>query len=726
MKTKIDTTIDIVDITDTVYTSKVINTTDNVPLPVLNSRLPKLRFGITDPAQKRAAGNIVKFLAALVIVTLIARGTSSATLAKVDVSTPSKGEIVESVTGTATVSVKDTLDITVPEGLTIEEMFVGAGQKINNGDAVAKFDMEEVTEMLTRETASLDKLLLDLEKLERTESTDSTSLSNAQKSLQRAQEDYNTTKAANDEDIASAQSALDEAIAAHSDEIDTTSLDNARRSLQRAQDDYNSVKAQGITDVAAAQDTLNDARAQTAESIDTSSLDNAQRNLQRAQEDRASTIADSNNEIWTAQDALSTAQSDEQAKYEAWQAAVAAAAPDKDTAEQAYKSAQSKTEQAWNSLTSAQNKADSSILSADRKVEDAVSSLTKAEQDYNKNIQQTNEALQSDIDKAVAALETAESKANDNLLSAQRKVEDAEASLAKAESDYYKSIEQASEAVQNEIDKNRTALETAKSKANDSLLAAQRKVDDAQTSLAKAEQDYGKSAQQTSDTATQNKISASSLQLDIAAQEKIVDDLQLLVKNEGIVYTDLSGTVSAAKSDGSVSGKDPLVSFLDGSKGFEASLQLSESDAEKLAVGEECEVSAGGSSMYYNPTVTGVVSSISAPDDNDKVTLVIRLPEGDWTVGQRVDIQAVQGRDTYEQCVPLTALHSDNSGYYLLTVEQKVTVLGVENVVVKTAVTISASDDNSAAVRGAFDRNSKVITGSDKAVEAGDRVRVNE
>lgn len=722
MKSKIDTTIDIIEVTDTPLTTEITNNTDNARLSPINSRLPKLNFGITDPAQKRAAGNIVKFLAVLVVVTLIARGTSSATLAKVDVSTPSRGEIVESVTGTATVSVKDTLDITVPEGLTIEEMFVGAGQKINSGDAVAQFDMEEVAEMLTRETASLDKLLLDLEKLERTERTDSTSLENAKKNLQRAQEDYNDTKTANDEDVADAQSDLDEAIAAFADEVDTASLDNARRNLQRAQDDYDSVKAQGIADVAEANDALNEVKAEGAEAVDATALENAQRNLRRAQEDRDSTIADSDAEIWAAQDALSEAESDEYAKYKAWKTADAA---DEAAAKQAYISAQAKTEQAWNTLSTVQSKADNNILNADRKVEDAVSSLEKAEKDYNKSVQQINDSFQSDVDKAVTALETAESKANDNLLSAQRKIEDAESSLAKAESDYYKNIEQASEAVQNEIDKCRTALESAKSKARDSLLSAQRKVDDAQTSLSKAEQDYSKSAQQTADTSAQNEISAASLRLDVAAQKKTVEDLQLMVKNEGIVYTGLSGTVATAKADGSVSGKDPIVSFLDGSKGFEASLQLSKSDAEKLAVGEEYEVSAGGSSMYYNPTVTGVVSSISASDDNDKVTLAVRLPDGDWTVGQRVEVQAVQGRDTYEQCVPLTALHSDNSGYFLLTVEQKVTVLGVENVVVKTAVTITASDDDNAAVRGAFDRSSKVITSSDKAVEAGDRVRIN-
>ena len=77
---------------------------------VLN-RLPALpRF--SDPAQRRAGGHLIQFLAGLLALTLIARGTSGATLAKVDVSGPSRGEIVEAVTGNATVSARDTLDIT--------------------------------------------------------------------------------------------------------------------------------------------------------------------------------------------------------------------------------------------------------------------------------------------------------------------------------------------------------------------------------------------------------------------------------------------------------------------------------------------------------------------------------------------------------------------------------------------------------------------------------------
>jgi len=311
-------------------------------------------------------------------------------------------------------------------------------------------------------------------------------------------------------------------------------------------------------------------------------------------------------------------------------------------------------------------------------------------------------------------------------LSAKRRVEDSEASLAKAEKDYNLNLQQASEAVQAEIKKAQTSLEAAQTKAEDDLPDAARRIEDAETSLSKASSDFNKSSQQLADTATQNSISAVSLELDIAKQQSLVDELSELMENGGVVYTDLEGVVSSAMSEGSITAQNPLISFMDGTRGFEAQLQIGRSDAEKLAVGDECEVTTGGGSLYYRPTVTGTISGISTPDESDKVTVMIRLPDGDWTGGQRVDVQAVQSRDTYDLCVPISALRSDNTGYYLFTVEQKSTVLGVENVVRRTPVTVTASDDSNAAISGPVGRDSQIITASNKAVEAGDRVRMNE
>ena len=129
--------------------------------------------------------------------------------------------------------------------------------------------------------------------------------------------------------------------------------------------------------------------------------------------------------------------------------------------------------------------------------------------------------------------------------------------------------------------------------------------------------------------------------------------------------------------------------------------------------------------MYYSPIVTGSVTGISSPDPDDKVTVTIRLPEAEWSRGQRVDIKVELSRDIYFFCVPLSAIRSDNSGYYLLTVEQSSTVLGVENVVVRIPVSISASDDSMAAVQGPVERTSGIIVGSNKSIRGGDRVRVD-
>ena len=130
--------------------------------------------------------------------------------------------------------------------------------------------------------------------------------------------------------------------------------------------------------------------------------------------------------------------------------------------------------------------------------------------------------------------------------------------------------------------------------------------------------------------------------------------------------------------------------------------------------------------MYFTPTVAGTISGISLPDVNDRVTVAIRLPGSDWTQGQRVDVQVVLSSGNYDLCVPVSALHSDNTGYYLYTVEKSSTVLGLQNTVTRVNVNIAASDSDSVSVRGPVSRDSQVIVSSNKAVVAGDRVRVNE
>ena len=677
----------------------------------------------SDPNQRRIGGYILNFTVGLLVVTLIVRGTNAATLARVEIANPVRAEIVEAVTGKANVTVCDTLDISTPEGLTIEEIFVGQGRSVNVGDAIARFDMEELQEKLTRESVALDKLFFDLEKLERSENSDSASLESAGRSLLRAQEDYTAVKTQGEADVASAREALEEARESQAEDPDIAAINTARRNLERTREDYEAVAAQNNSDIAAAQDALDTAIKKQTESPNSNAMNTAYLNLSRAREDFNSAQALYDKDTADAFAAYHNAQNNASIKLSEWENADEA---DKPLAHQAYQEAQAVLVNALTTYETVRNRSEESLTSAKRRLEDATIAVQNAEQDYYKGSEQASDSRQTEIDKAREALESVGKRADENLLSASRRVEDAEIALQNAQEDYLKSSERASDTLQDEIDKAQDAYISAQKRANENLNNAARQIEDAEASLARAGRDYEKSEQQCVDTALQNNINAATLKLDIEEQKNLVDTLNLLIGTEGILYSDTGGIVSSVKSEGSTTNQDAIVAFMDSAKGFEANLQIDKSDADKLVVGEACEVTTGGGSMYYTPTVTGIISAISLPDEQDKVWVTIQLPDGDWSEGQRVDVQTVQDRSIYDLCVPKSALHSDNTGYYLLVVEQKNSVLGVENTAVKVYVNIVASDDDMAAVQGPVDRNSQVITGSTKAISAGDRVRMND
>jgi len=498
--------------------------------------------------QKRAGLNIIKFMAVLLVLTIIARGASGATLAVVYTANPSRSEIIQAVNGNATVSSTDTLDIFVPEGLTITEVLAIVGQSVKSGEAVAKLDIHEISTKIIRENATLEKMLLDLETLERDES------------------------------------------------VDTNSLSNNQRYLNRANEDYNSVRRQGEADVAKAQAELNKAQSELTEAT----------NRANAAATAAATAAANNagNSTDDGSDTDSTTGTD----------------PDTP-----------------------------SIPVIDH------------------------------------AAEIAEKQAA--------------------------------------VDRARDALESAQRRAHDDLLNATRRIEDAQSSLSAARQDHERNMNRHSDTVEGNRISATTLRLEIEEQTSVVERLQALMEDDGTVFTDTAGVVAKVKNKNDTTGKDALLTLKDATKGFEAIMLLGKVDADKLAIGSACEVTTGGGTMYYMPTVTGTVAAKSLPDDDDMVEVTIRLPQGDWTEGQRVDVSAVQDHSVHEMCVPLSALRSDNSGYFVLLIEQRSTVLGVENVIYRVPVMVMASDRENVSVQGPIGRGSQIITGSSKPVSEGDRVR---
>ena len=171
--------------------------------------------------QGRALKGVAQFFAAMLVCTLIARGTAGATLAVVQTASPRRGELVQGLTADAALSAGEVQNVKAPAGLVLEKYFVPAGGRVEADTPLAQFDPDGVKDALARAKTELARLRLQREKLLAGDTADTSSLSSASTQRDRAQADYNAQKAQNDAAVAAArndadtaQSALDAANAA--------------------------------------------------------------------------------------------------------------------------------------------------------------------------------------------------------------------------------------------------------------------------------------------------------------------------------------------------------------------------------------------------------------------------------------------------------------------------------------------------------------------------------
>lgn len=107
------------------------------------------------------------------------------------------------------------------------------------------------------------------------------------------------------------------------------------------------------------------------------------------------------------------------------------------------------------------------------------------------------------------------------------------------------------------------------------------------------------------------------------------------------------------------------------------------------------------------------------------VTAKCTLSKGAWCAGAANASATVQGEK--RPCVlPASAVHKDNTGCYVLAIEQKATILGQQNIVVSLPVTVVETGDTTAAVSGALDAAYTGHCQQYAAAQAGDRVKIHD
>lgn len=121
------------------------------------------------------------------------------------------------------------------------------------------------------------------------------------------------------------------------------------------------------------------------------------------------------------------------------------------------------------------------------------------------------------------------------------------------------------------------------------------------------------------------------------------------------------------------------------------------------------------------------VTSVDMDESKEFMVVTVLLPAESFHLGETASMEVIQESSNQSCTIPISALRQENGRYYVLTAEKQETVLGEEERAVKEEVKVLDKNEMYAALESeSIKEDSRIITDSDRYVEAGDRVRLRE
>ena len=139
--------------------------------------------------------------------------------------------------------------------------------------------------------------------------------------------------------------------------------------------------------------------------------------------------------------------------------------------------------------------------------------------------------------------------------------------------------------------------------------------------------------------------------------------------------------------------------------------------ADRLTVGDTADTGTG----YMDTGVTATLKSIKTADNGKLLTFDL---EGDIGSGDELTLTLGKESAEFDLVAPITAIHTDSSGAYVLVVEAMSNRLGSQYDVRRADVEILASDDVSCAVSGDINSGDWVVINTDSPIANGDQVKI--
>lgn len=208
----------------------------------------------------------------------------------------------------------------------------------------------------------------------------------------------------------------------------------------------------------------------------------------------------------------------------------------------------------------------------------------------------------------------------------------------------------------------------------------------------------------------------------IAEKQRALAQLQKTKEQEGKIVAQTDATVSKILlTAGDRTTETAAFLLADLSEGARFTTEISKEDAKYVVVGDVVTLKVNDKS-YEDMTVLSTETN-----EDSSVRVTVYVPKKTISIGTHASMEIEQTSEKYATTLPLTAIHAEQSKYFVYVLEKEDTVLGEEIVARKVNVSIVEKNGEYAALSdGSLSEDDSVIVESDTMLANGEKVRLKE
>ena len=208
----------------------------------------------------------------------------------------------------------------------------------------------------------------------------------------------------------------------------------------------------------------------------------------------------------------------------------------------------------------------------------------------------------------------------------------------------------------------------------------------------------------------------------IAEKQRALAQLQKTKEQEGKIVAQTDATVSKILlTAGDRTTETAAFLLADLSEGARFTTEISKEDAKYVVVGDVVTLKVNDKS-YEDMTVLSTETN-----EDSSVRVTVYVPKKTISIGTHASMEIEQTSEKYATTLPLTAIHAEQSKYFVYVLEKEDTVLGEETVERKVSVSVVEKNGEYAALSdGSLSEDDSVIVESDTMLANGEKVRLRE